>query len=424
MLKMMKTLSIFTLAVGLMAGCGNSGNNQQANQSGTPAVEKASSKGKVKIEFYQHKREAVKIYDELIKEFEAAHTNIDVQQNIRPDEPTYLKSRAAANDMPDVIGINGTSEFKTYVDGGLLKDLNDTPQVDTIQPAFIDQIRAFSGTSKVYAYPYVASAQTVLYNKKLFKDAGLKPPTTWDEFIKLCEAIKALGGQPLVFGYKDAWTTNVAVAQISGQLVGADFIKKLDAGQTSFKDAFKESLQKFLELNKYGNKNLVEFGYDDANAQFATGKSYMYIQGIWAIPAVQAKNPQIEAAAFALPATNNPADQKMIGGIDQFLAVSSKSKHIEEAQQFVNFLVEKDNSQRFVTDQKLLPTVKGVVQADPSLSDLQPLMDRGSVGDFPTAMSPAGFDAGPFYQEFLMKGDLNAALDALDKEYKKIISRK
>jgi len=421
MLKNLKALVIIISVAGLVAGCSNSGGNLSSENNDSTGNETVS-KDKVKIEFYQHKREAVEIYDQLIAEFEAANPLIEVEQNIRPDEPTYLKSRAAANDMPDVIGIIGGPDFKSFVDGGLLVNLDGTPQIDMIQPEFLEQIHKLSVTPELYAYPIIANAQTVLYNKKLFADAGLKPPTTWDEFIQLCEDIQAKGGQPLVFGYKDSWTTMTPVAQLSGQLLSSDYMEQLKAGKTTFKDSFREPLEKLLQMNKYGNKNVVEFGYDDANAQFALGKSYMYGQGIWAIQSVEAKNPEIEIGVFALPASSKSEDHKMIGTVDQFLSISSRSKHIEEARAFVNFLVEKETSQRFVTDQKLLPTIKGVVQNDPALSNLQSLIDQGSIAPF-NLNGPAGFNLATFIQELLMKGDVDATLDALDKELQKIINR-
>ncbi|MFD0711991.1 ABC transporter substrate-binding protein [Paenibacillus sp. GCM10027626] len=411
-----------TIAVaGLLAGCASGGSG---NEGGTANGTKDKSSGsKVKIEFYQHKSEAVAIYDKLIADFEAKNPGITVEQNNRPNDPTYLKSRAAANDLPDVIGIVGSADFTSYVKGGLIKDVSGTPLADTIQVSFQDQLKAYTGTKELYAYPYSANAQTVLYNKKMFAEAGLKIPTTWDELIQLCETIQQKGGQPFVFGYKDSWTTNVPINQLGGTLIPNEFFDQLAEGKATFADAWKETLNKSLELNKYGNKNVVEYGYDQANAEFATGKSYMYIQGIWAIAPVKAKNPDIELGAFPLPAANKAEETKIIGGIDQILAISKNSKNVEAAEKFVAFLMEKENAQTFIQDQKLLPTIQGVVQNDPSLSDLQPLLDKGLVGATVTDRFIPGYNPNDFLQEMMMKGNVEETLAKMDKEYTKISGR-
>ena len=56
---------------------------------------------------------------------------------------------------------------------------------------------AFTGPDgELYFIPHDPQGHVVYYNKKLYKDAGLdpdKPPTTWAEVTKICDAIKAKG---------------------------------------------------------------------------------------------------------------------------------------------------------------------------------------------------------------------------------------
>ena len=62
-------------------------------------------------------------------------------------------------------------------------------------------------------HPWIApwynfALPALVYNKSLFKEAGLDPeipPTNWEEFITSCEALKQAGITGFAFGSKDAW---------------------------------------------------------------------------------------------------------------------------------------------------------------------------------------------------------------------------
>jgi multiple sugar transport system substrate-binding protein len=56
---------------------------------------------------------------------------------------------------------------------------------------------AFTFGGKTYGAPLYISYWVLLYNKHVFKDAKLKPPTTWAEFEKALAALKANGVTPL-----------------------------------------------------------------------------------------------------------------------------------------------------------------------------------------------------------------------------------
>ena len=84
------------LATGLLAGCGSSGEGQ-----GGESAE--GSSGKIELEFFTQKREAADTFDKIIAEFNASQDEIVVTQNIVPDSTSILMSRAATEDLPDII---------------------------------------------------------------------------------------------------------------------------------------------------------------------------------------------------------------------------------------------------------------------------------------------------------------------------------
>ena len=61
---------------------------------------------------------------------------------------------------------------------------------------------------KIYAMPLYMIGVPLVWNKKLFKEAGLNPnvgPTTWAEFLADCKALKAKGITPIGMGNKDGY---------------------------------------------------------------------------------------------------------------------------------------------------------------------------------------------------------------------------
>ena len=73
---------------------------------------------------------------------------------------------------------------------------------------------------KIIAMPIYLIGVPLVWNKALFKQAGLdpdKPPTTWDEFLADCAALKSHGITPFGMGNKDgyfgAWMFSIYLTQ-------------------------------------------------------------------------------------------------------------------------------------------------------------------------------------------------------------------
>ena len=82
---------------------------------------------------------------------------------------------------------------------------------------------------KVYGIPYMATAQGVLYNKRIFKEAGVESlPKTPDEFIAALKKIKQnTSAIPLYTNYATGWTMGAWDAYISGSATGkADYMNQ------------------------------------------------------------------------------------------------------------------------------------------------------------------------------------------------------
>lgn len=411
---MKKSISLVAtgmLALSVLAGCGSKDETS------------GGANGKVKIEFFSYKPEAVGTFNKLIKDFEKENPNIDVVQTNSPDSTTYIKSRVAKRDIPDVIGYGGESTFGELAKAGVLKDVSKDSLIKDIQPSYIQMLKDVAKSNKVFGFPYATNADAVIYNKAIFKELGIDVPQTWDQFMAACEKIKAAGKNPFYFTYKDAWTTLPAYDALAANTEGKDFFKQLNAGKTTFAKGQKETMDKYTAILKYANPDSQGMGYSDGNTAFAKGQSAMYLQGVWAIPEIKKANPNVDLGVFPYPVTNTPGESKVVSGVDLALAESSTTKHPKEVEKFIQFLFSDASLKQYINEQNAFTAKKGIVQEAPELQGLTDSFAKGNVVDFPDHSIPTAVNLANILQSFTANKDANQFLTTLDSEFGKVASR-
>ncbi|MDX5476414.1 MAG: extracellular solute-binding protein [Bacillaceae bacterium] len=382
-----------------------------------------SDDGRVKVEFFQNKSEAVNTYNELIAKFEEEYPEINIEQNHVPESETVLRSRLTQNDIPQVMAINGNATYGELAAAGVLHDFTGDAKIDQVQPAYVEMLNQLAGKETPNGIPFAANANTVLYNKDKFEELGLEIPTTWDEFVAVAEAIEAAGEVPFYHTYGDAWTAMVPFNALAANLQGDDFIEKRNEGTVTFNERYKEAAENLLTLLSFANNDVFGAGYDQGNTAFANGDVVMYIQGNWAVGSILDANPDANIGAFALPATNDVSKNRLVSGVDTVLAISENAKNKEEAQLFIEFLLRPENAQFYIDQEKQFSAVEGVIQEDPTVADLAKHFEEGSITSFPDHYYPTGMQVENLVQEFLINKDVAQFLNILDSEWDKVKGR-
>jgi ABC-type glycerol-3-phosphate transport system substrate-binding protein len=132
-------------------------------------------------------------YDPVIKAYEDSHPNVNVEIQWIPGEKRqelYLASITGGT-PPDVFLMNSDT-FATYADSGALLDMSSYWSQGELSDFYPNVIQDSSWLGKLYMIPTDVSSTPVIYNKDMFKAAGLdpeKPPTNWDEFLSDCEVL-------------------------------------------------------------------------------------------------------------------------------------------------------------------------------------------------------------------------------------------
>ena len=240
-----------------------------AEESSEAAGGELSVSGDVEIEFFQQKREAVDSFQAVIDAFMEQNPNITVTQNVVPDAATVLMTRAATNDIPEVLMHWPTdSQFVQLAQQGRLKVLDDTEALGNVMDNYLEAVKFEDG--HYYCIPFSGNFMGVFYDVDKFEEAGYEIPTTWDELITIAEDIKSKGEVAFMFPDKDAWT----LSQLQGNILGKDrpdsseFYDQMDAGETTFQDdeLTVQSWEKILQLHEYSQGDTLSLAMTSASA--------------------------------------------------------------------------------------------------------------------------------------------------------------
>lgn len=389
------------------------------------------SDGKTEVEFVSYKREAVSIFEALMAEFNESNDHIYLNFTSPNDAVTIMKTRFVREDYPDVVAIGGDASYADFVDSNILADMTEYPGMAQVQQAYQDIMKSvtYVPMDGIYGVPYIANAAGMLYNKDMFAEKGWDIPETWDEFIALCEEIKAEGEVlPLYLGFLDTWTILSPWNSILVDLVPQDHIRKVNAGEAKFADYYREPAEKLYQLLQYGEEGPFAYSYEDACTAFARGQSAMFPCGSFAVPQILSANPDMNVGLFAMPAADDPEDRLVVSGVDLCWNMTvANEDHREQVYEVIDFLNEPDNLQTYCDDQKAIPCIEGDFTLDPLFDDIQEFLDAGKVIDYPDHSYPSGMACDARLQAFLMDGDVDALLenwDSLWQRYNKTVIRK
>ena len=380
--------------------------------------------GKTEIEVVSYKPEAVKAFEKIEKRFNETHDDIHLTISSPNEAMTILKTRFIREDYPDIIAIGGDINYSNFLDADLFDDISDLDEVQTVKQAYLDMDKELEFIPKdgTYALPYVANAAGILYNKDLFEENGWKVPTTWQEFTTLCDEIKQSGTLPLYLGFKDTWTCLAPWNALAVGLSSPSTCSDVNAGKTTFSDAYQEVAEKDKVLLDYAEPNPYAYSYNDACTAFARGESAMYPIGSYAVPQIQSVNPDMNIDSFVFPANEDEADNVLNSGVDLQFCVMKETKHKDAVYEVLQFLYDDETIQIYLDDQNAVPCKEGDFTLPSMLDGMRSYIDEGRMSDFHDHHYPSEMSVDAMVQTYLMDDSSDSTVKFLkrfDKEWKR-----
>ena len=162
---------------------------------------------KIRLEFYNRKREVYAVLEEIIEKFNASQDEIEVYQNMNTNADASLRISAVEGDFPDVVELGGLQSVETfeYVMGGCLRPLDNMECVERIKDEYLPYLRY---NSHIYQMPLAMSFEGIYINKDLFLEEGLTIPKTYEELCQVSREIQKRGKVPFLFADKESWTVH------------------------------------------------------------------------------------------------------------------------------------------------------------------------------------------------------------------------
>lgn len=345
---------------------------------------------------------------------------------------TSVRTQLGAGNAPDIHVVypgNGSAMSMVQISkANLLADLSDQAWTQKIPENFKP---AFQNGGKTYIYSAGASVLGAIYNTKVFAEVGVQPPTTWPEFLAVCEKLKQAGKVPVALGAQTPWVTQLITYALVPSTVYAknpDFDKEMAAGKASFADSgWVDALEMYLDLQKRGyfNDNPNGTTFEQQTSMVATGEAAMAIQVSAVLPDFRksAASPD-DLSMFPVPGADTADAVWIPAGIVVGLGVSARSKKQAEARKFIEFLGEQKNINAWAEAVACVPLVQDASsKIDPVLDPFLPFLDADKAVPFmdqawPNAeVQPTHFAV---VQELLGgKTTIPEALARLDQTYRK-----
>ncbi|MFD8271568.1 extracellular solute-binding protein [Streptomyces flaveolus] len=326
---------------------------------------------------------------DLAKEFEAK-TKAKVKFEIQKWNGIQQKLTTALSEEnpPDVFEI-GNTQTPAYAKTGGLADLSDLKSgLGADWSESLNKSAVFDG--KQYAAPWFVVNRVVIYNKKIWADAGIKEtPKTRDEFYNDLKTIGEKTDAEPIYLPGQNWYHFVGLAIGEGaELVKKDgdkYVSNLDDPKVA---AATETYKKFQALSKAPKDK------DEATPQqgeiFAKGKTGAIIGMGWEAGTAITANPAIEKdlGYFTIPgATAGKPEGVFLGGSN--LAVAAGSKKQELAKEFLKLAL----SDKY---EGALAKANGVI---PNKESLQGNL-QGNAAAEAAAPAAAGGDTTPLIPEW------------------------
>jgi multiple sugar transport system substrate-binding protein len=260
-----------------------------------------------------------------VDEFQKTHPNIKIVPHEGKMDPATFSSRLAGGQLEDVFYVYFTDPAgliakKQVAD--ITQYAKDDATIKQINPDIMKTFQDKAG--HIYGVPWTNYTLGLLYNRTLFKSAGLdpdKPPTTWADVRTDAQKIAALGNGTVGYGdYSKSntggWHFTAELYSLGGDMATQDSSGKWTAAFNS--DKGKKVLQQLHDMrwtdNTMGQKQLLE--YADLLTMMGSGKLGMYLAAPDNIPTIvnQYKGNFADYGLGGMPGDGGPGAAALGGG--------------------------------------------------------------------------------------------------------------
>lgn len=223
------------------------------------------------------------LMDKNIAQLNEKYPNITIEHNPVEDYINAMKMAFDSGEAPDIVYVDDTTQnmLERY---DYLMDITDISRemkwADVSKPGSLEY-QNVRHPDIIRSVPYISGPRVVWYNKAIFAELGLEPPTTFDEFEVVLEKIKAGGYIPFEASIR------TTLWHIDGCLFGEvpfEDISKwyyLEDMTDVYKEGHKAALERVASwVDKgYFRDGITSIDHNNLNVLFPRGETAIYVSG-------------------------------------------------------------------------------------------------------------------------------------------------
>ncbi len=348
------------------------------------------------------------VFQTLVDEFNKQNPEIKVTVNTIAHEQykTLLPSWLTSKQAPDVVTWFAGYRMQAFAEKGLLEPINDVFPSGAFEKEFPSSFKSASSyKDNIYFMPQSWYWWAMYYNKDVFAKYNLAPPSTWEEFLVVCETLRKNGVAPVSMGAKDTWTAGGWFDYMDSAVNGGDFHVQLTKGDIPYTDprvAKTFSYLTNLSEKKYIQDNATSYSWQEAATLLIDGKAGMYLMGQFLMDVVPADKKN-SIGWFRFPTVGSITDYSVDTPTDGYM-IPKNAKNKENAKKFLAFLATAEAQEMFSKPLgRLAANVKVAPPSEDAKNGLAMVMGAKSAMQFYDRDAP---------EEMAAKG-MNAIVDAM-----------
>ena len=358
------SVAALVLLGGAIAGCGGGGDSSDdssASNGGEP----------VEIEFWHGQTQGpAELLQAMIDDFNSSHPDVVVSKDAGGVNSDRMLQKVTAglqaDNYPDIAYIYG-SDLANLAQGEQLLDLSTAiDDGDLNGDRFVEAGKqGVTVDDKPRAVPAFIDNLAVVYNKKIFDDAGVPYPTddwTWDDFLSTAaelndpEAGIAGFGWPGTGDEDTTWRIWPLIWQQGGDIVSED------GDSVGFDGASGEAALDVVAQAAADDSVYIDStaGSERMQQLFASGKMAMNVAGPYTLPEyVDAK---VDYGVASMPSFGG--EHTTIAGPDTWAVFDNGDERVAAALEFMDWFSEPAQQLRWISEAGSLPLTNDVQDAD------------------------------------------------------------
>ncbi|GHE06947.1 ABC transporter substrate-binding protein [Klenkia taihuensis] len=203
-----------------------------------------------------------------------------------------LRVSMGSGQAPDMFFSWGGGPMREYAEADRIVDIASLPGAENLADQFLPSVlqAGSSDDGTVFGIPCRGTQPVFLfYNKQVFADAGVEPPTTMSDLQDLVGTFQDRGITPIALAGESSssWTELMWLSYLTDRIGGPEVFQRIESGE---EDAWRdpavlqaaETIQDLVDSGAFGtNFGSVGYGAGGSSTLVSSGQAAMQLMGSW-----------------------------------------------------------------------------------------------------------------------------------------------